>query len=127
MRKYISTAVLSAFISVFLYARAVPQKTLPGSERFSPTRIDWLTTSLQANLRDELTQERGFSMDFTFHGDDPDTVLIYVRYLPDMSPVDRQVMNMEIETARTVIESNAKRYGWENWVKIKEDIKRSKK
>jgi hypothetical protein len=127
MRKYVTVAVLAAILSVFLYAHALPQKTPLGSAQFSPTRIDWLTTTLQANLREELTQERRFSMDLTFNGDDPDTVVIYVRYLGDMAPGDRKIMNMDIETARNVINTTVRRYGWESWVKIKEDIKPSSK
>lgn len=123
MRKYLTIAVLSSFVSVFLYAHAVPQKASPGLERFSPTRIDWLTTTLQADLREELTRDRGFSMDLTYNGDEPGTVVIYIRYLPDMSPVGRA----DIETARSVIGTAAKRYGWENWVKVKEDIKAASK
>jgi len=126
MLRYVSTGVLSAFVSIFLYAHVVPQKTSPGLEKFSPTRIDWLTTTLEANLREELTQERGFSLDFTYNGNDPDTIIIYIRYLQDMDAVNREIMNMNIETARAVINTSAKRYGWENWVKVKEDIKPGK-
>ena len=126
MLKFVATAVLSAFVSVFLYARMEPQKVSPGSERFSPTRIDWLVTSLQADLREEMTQDRGYSMDFTYSGADPDTIIVWVRYLPNMAPVKRQNMNSSIETARNVINTTTKRYGWEDWVKVKEEIQSGK-
>ena len=48
-----------------------------------------------------------------------DTLLIYVRYLPT---VNRQVMNMNIDTARKVISIKAKAHGWTKWLRIKEDI-----
>jgi hypothetical protein len=96
------------------YERA---KIPSGSRAFHTTRIDWLTTTLQAALRESATQENGFDLEIT----DPDseTVLIYVRYAPD---VNRTIMNMSIETAHKVIESTVKSYGWQDWVKVKEDV-----
>jgi len=116
MKKYISVAVLSAIISIFVYAHAGPQKNSPGAERFTPTRIDWLVTTLQANLREEITSDRPYSIDIAHS--DSETVLIYVRYFSD---ADRTLMNEDIDTARSVIHITAKSYGWDGWVKIKEE------
>ena len=49
----------------------------------------------------------------------PETILIYVRYLPT---VNREVMNTYIDAAREVIKITAKSYGWDKWLKIREDI-----
>jgi hypothetical protein len=117
MKKYFSVAVLSAVISVFVYARALPQKRSPGLQPFTPTRIDWLVTYLQASLREDLTEEKNFNLNIS--SSDPETVVIYVRYFPT---VDRKIMNADIDTARKVIHVVAQTYGWDGWVKIKEDV-----
>jgi hypothetical protein len=121
MKKYISVAVLSAIFSVFVYSHAAPQKKSPGAELFTPTRIDWLATTCQANLREEMTSDRPYSVDITYR--DAETVLIYVRYFAN---VDRTLMNKDIDTARSVIHITARSYGWDEWVKIKEDVELAK-
>lgn len=65
----------------------------------------------------DLTAGLDFSLDITTP--DSDTILIYVRYLPS---VDRPSMNSTIDTARRVIHITAKGYGWDSWLKIKEDV-----
>src|SRR3989442_16007138 len=93
----------------------------PGLQPYIPTRIDWLTIALQASLRTAMTEENRFTLQIT--SPDSETILIYVRYLPN---VDREVMNMRIDTARKVIQITAKSYGWDSWVKIKEDVQMGK-
>ena len=44
---------------------------------------------------------------------------LYVRYLPD---VNREIMNINLASARKVIAMEAKSYGWTAWLKTKEDI-----
>ena len=51
-----------------------------------------------------------------------ETLLISVRYLPT---VNREMMNSAIDSARKVIMNTAKSYGWENWVKIREQVEMS--
>lgn len=119
--KYLTVAFL-AFVSAIVISKAQPQQKLPpGLHSFSPRRIDWLVTTLQASLRDDEMQTKSFQLEIT--SPDPETILVYVRYLPD---VDRAVMNSEIDTARQVIEITAKSYGWENWVKVREDVQPAK-
>jgi hypothetical protein len=117
VHKYLAVAVLSASVSILVFANAQPQKPSPGSQPFTPTRIDWLTTTLQASLRDESLQTGGFDLQIT--SSDPETVVIYVRYSTD---VNRKAMNISMDAARKVIELTAKRYGWEKWVKVREDV-----
>jgi hypothetical protein len=119
--KYLIVAILSASVSAFVFANAQPQKLSPGAQPFVPTRIDWLTTTLQASLRDDQMQATGFLLQIT--SPDPETILIYVRYLPD---VNREVMNMSVDSSREVIQITAKRYGWDRWVKIREDVQPAK-
>ena len=50
---------------------------------------------------------------------DHETLLILVRYLPT---VNREMMSSTIDAARKVIMNTAKSYGWDNWVKIREQV-----
>jgi hypothetical protein len=81
-----------------------------------------LSTQLEASLRTENLREDGFFMHVVQSG--PETVTIYVRYLPT---VNREAMNLMIDSARKVIAINAKSYGWDGWLKVNEDIKMQKK
>lgn len=89
----------------------------PGSQPHIPTRIEWLTTTMQASLRTDLTEENRYLIQIT--SPDSETLLIYVRYLPN---VNREVMNLSIDSAREVIKITAKGYGWDKWLRIREDI-----
>lgn len=118
MWKYAAVAALSVFVSLFVSAHGQVQGLPPGLQPFTPTRIDWLTTTLQASLREEALQTYGYQLEIA--ESDPETILIYVRYTPDAK---REFMNMSVDTARKVIQTTAQSYGWEKWVKIREDIK----
>ena len=89
----------------------------PGAEPFTPTRMDWLIVELQACCRHDGLSVDGFDLQFT--NPDPETVLIYVTYL---STVDREAMNVTIDSMKRVIDIKAKGYGWQNWVNVKEDV-----
>ncbi|MGF6664814.1 hypothetical protein QF000_006482 [Paraburkholderia atlantica] len=89
----------------------------PGLAPYTPTRIEWLATVLQADLRTEAIADDGYLLQITYS--DPETILIYVRYLPT---VKREVMNVTIDGARRVIAITVRSYGWDSWVKVKEDI-----
>ena len=118
MYKYLAVALLSACISILVFGNAQPQKLSPGSQPFTPTRIDWLTTTLQASLRDDSLQTGGFYLNIT--SSEPETIVIRVDYLPT---VNREAMNISIDSTRQVIAVVAKVYGWEKWVKIREDVR----
>ena len=119
--KYLAVTVLSISVSALVFARAQAPTLPPGLRPFTPTRIDWLTTTLQADLRDDELERNGFELLIT--SPDSETILIFVRYQPN---VNREVMNLSINTARQVIQMTAKRYGWDKWVKIREDIQLGK-
>jgi hypothetical protein len=89
----------------------------PGSRPYIPTRIDWLTTTLQASLRDDELDTNGFILQIT--SPDPSTILIFVRYT---ASANRQIMDMAISTARKVVNITARSYGWDKWLKIREDV-----
>jgi hypothetical protein len=127
-RSYLLVALCAAAVSVLVYSKVQAQnpkaqaQTLShGSEPFVPTRIDWLTTTLQASLRTDATETEGYDLEIT--SPDPETILIYVRYSPT---VNRQAMNITLDAARKVIDITAKSYGWDSWLKVREDIQLAK-
>jgi len=96
------------------------EKTHPGAVAYVPTRIEWLTVSLQAALRDYSSLDQsGYLLDIT--NPDSETVMIFVRYTPD---VKRDEMNLAIDTAHKVIKTTAESYGWDRWLKVKEQVER---
>jgi hypothetical protein len=96
-------------------AQSSPAK--PGLEPYAPTRVEWLALWVNSQVRSEPTRENPF--DLRVVNSDHETILIYVRYEPT---VNRRVMNMAIDTTRKVIAVTAKGYGWESWVRVKEDV-----
>ncbi len=122
MRHLLLCIVMAGLITTAFGASA-QQRDLsrPGLQPHIPTRIDWLTAVLQASLRADMTEESKFVLQIT--NPDSETILIYVRYLPN---VNREVMNMHIDTAREVIRITSKSYGWDKWLKVREDVRLEK-
>jgi hypothetical protein len=73
---------------------------------------------LNADLRIAISTNNGYLMNFV-PIEKEDTILIYVRYLPS---VNREAMNISINSARKVISIKVEHYGWDSWLKVKEDI-----
>lgn len=90
---------------------------VPGSLPFTPTRLDWLIVELNAFARIQTLATERFTLMFTPRPTD-DTVVIYVRYLPD---VDHDDLRGAIREARHVIEIITRRRGWNDWVRVTED------
>ncbi len=91
---------------------------LEGSKPYTPSRLEWLAVELNANLRISMSVNNGYLMNFAAI-EKEDAVLIYVRYLPK---VNREAMNISINSAREVISIKTKQYGWNSWLKVREDI-----
>ena len=83
-----------------------------GGKPYSPTRLEWLTLDLAAHLRVPLSESTGYSMDFAAPPG-TDGIVISVRYLPS---VNREVMNLNIDSARKIIAFDSKVYGWSRWL-----------
>jgi hypothetical protein len=128
--KLLALLLVFAFLLVVCVLRATQPrmvsaqgKVSPGLEPYTPTKIEWMTLECQAALQDYYSLEgSGYFLDIT--SPDSETVLIYVRYTPQ---VIREAMNSSIESAHKVIQTIAKRHGWEGWIKIKEDVGMVKK
>jgi hypothetical protein len=121
IRHTLTKLILCTFIVILLIpiseVWAEPKESHPGLQKHVPTRIDWLTTTLQASLRVEMTEENKFVLNIT--SPDSETILIHVRHLPN---VNREIMNIYIDAARKVIQIVAKKYGWSKWLKVREDV-----
>ncbi len=96
---------------------AQPVPSRPGLRTFTPTEGEWLALVMQATLRREATADHPYSLDVVLAG--PDTLQLLVRYRP---PMTRDGLTKPIEAAREAIRSQAKSYGWDKWVKIRETI-----
>ena len=113
------TCWLTAFVAslVFSTAHAEPVQSKPGLQPYVPNRIEWLVLVLNSQLRQDLTVESQYGLGIV--NTDHETILILVRYRPN---VDREILNMAVETAREVTQLTAKSYGWGKWLKIKERV-----
>jgi hypothetical protein len=112
-------ASAAAFVAFILCIVAQAQRSIPeGAKPYAPARLEWLAVDLNGRLHVALSESTGYSMEFV-----PltavDTLVIYVRYLPS---VNREVMNISIDTARKIIALSAKSHGWSSWLKVKEDV-----
>jgi hypothetical protein len=89
----------------------------PGLTPYTPTQIEWLAFTTRAGLRQDARTDSPFSLDII--PVDHETLLIAVRYHPT---VNQDMMNRTIESAREVILSTARSYGWDTWVKIRQSV-----
>jgi hypothetical protein len=107
-----------AFVAGVFVTSAQTRAMSEGEKPYSPTRLEWLAVNMEAQMRIDLSDRDGFSLDFAAPPGQ-NTILIYVRYLPR---VEREIMNARIETAKQVIAIAAKARGW-SWLKVQEDVK----
>jgi hypothetical protein len=89
-----------------------------GMKDYIPSRLEWLAVELNANYRIDMYDLEGYLLSF-IPLEKENTILIFVRYTRQ---TNREVMNIGIDTARKVIEMNAKSRGWNSWLKVKEKI-----
>jgi hypothetical protein len=120
----VSRATLILLLLVVLCGPAHPQgrPTLEGNRPYTPTRLEWLAVELNAESRVDLSESTGYMMQFIPIGS-ANTIMIYVKYLPS---VNREVMNMAIDTARKVIAIETKSRGWSSWLKVTERVEMGK-
>jgi hypothetical protein len=89
----------------------------PGLMPYTPTKIEWLALTVNSIVQHRASLDYPYALDIVRA--DHETLLIHVRYHPT---VNRETMNHDIDTAREVIMITAKSYGWEKWVKIREQV-----
>lgn len=88
-----------------------------GLAPYTPTQIEWLALIVNSYLRHEATADNPY--DLSVVQEDHETLLIVVRYHPTLN---REMMNGIIDSAREAIRSRAKSYGWDKWIKIRENV-----
>jgi hypothetical protein len=98
-------------------SRTQPTPGRPGLMPYTPSEGEWLALIMRAGLRREPSPDRPYSLDVILV--DPVTLQIIVRHAPT---VDRETLNKTIEAARESIRSTARGYGWDSWVKIRENV-----
>jgi len=108
--------LLTSLFGFLVLSQTLVAKELEGGKPFIPSRLDWLATTLNAYYRIE---ESSYSLLFV-PIENQNAILIYVRYWPK---VNRETMNLRIENAKELIRISAKSYGWNSWLKIKENVK----
>jgi hypothetical protein len=102
-------------------AKAPAKASHPGQAAYTPKRMEWLTTTLQAQLRKDMTDGSKFLVQIV--AKDSETLVLYVRYLAD---VNKDAMNIQLNADREVIKLTAKAYGWDKWLVVQEDIQQAK-
>jgi hypothetical protein len=102
-------------LGILSYAQ--DQQERPGLAGYTPSRIEWLALAVNSIAHHRLTGENPYTLDVIQA--DHETLLIHVRYYPT---VNRETMNLDIDSTRKVIMIAAKSYGWDNWVKVREHV-----
>lgn len=121
MRDVRMAVVISVVAAASAGAAIAAQIRQPeGSQRYTPTRVEWLCVEYNAMARQELEGDNRFWRHATFRGTDPNTVVISIGYLPG---TDRDLLELAVKNAREEILALAQVRGWQ-WVKVAEDIKR---
>ena len=75
-----------------------------GMKNYIPSRLEWLAVELNAMHRTDMHDLEGYLL-FFIPLEKENTILIFVRYTPQ---TNRKAMNIGIDTARKVIEIDAK-------------------
>jgi len=118
--RWIAVSMLTlVVVAGCLVTRSVAEDQIdrPGLVPYTPTRIEWLALTTNSIAQHQLTSENQYTL--TIVNESHDTLVIFVRYTAD---VKREVMNIDIDTARQVIMTTARGYGWDKWVKVRERI-----
>lgn len=101
----------------------------PGLTPYTPTRIEWLALTVNSQLQYERHAEDLYEV-FVVPADH-ETLEILIRYhtgtirRPHNNPTKLAMMKGKIKTTRDLIMTTARRYGWENWVTIREPAEMS--
>ena len=122
-----SRSQLSLVACLFIAPLALPNpastlaaQPLPGSEHYTPTKLEWLAVELNSTLSKRYTQADPYLLNIVPMRNE-DTLLIFVRYHPQL---DREVLNIVLDSTREVIRINAESRGWDTWLQVRERVER---
>ena len=125
MRRYsylfgLAIAITLTILSSLLIVEA--QQKFYGSEPYTPTKLEWLAVELNSVGARDYTAADSYLLKYVpIHNED--AILIFVRY---HSQLDREVLNIALDSAREVIRIRSESRGWDKWLKVKEKIERIK-
>lgn len=112
--------VLCAAMFAVVISAVGEQAGPEGGEPYSPTRIEWLALELQAFYGDNSYRDDPYVVHFHHHGHD--TIEVQLRYNGRRDGgVER-----ELQTAKEMVGFLAKQHGWQDWVKVTEDVKNAR-
>jgi hypothetical protein len=84
---------LGAGMVAALSARPRVEPQALGSERYTPTKLEWLALPLQAHYGINFLETQGVRINFIPEA--PDTILVLLQHTPSAS---REVMNIHMDT-----------------------------
>lgn len=90
----------------------------PGLEKYTPTRLDWLTVMLNAQFRYDNAQSDRFTLSY-LPGQDGKTLHVIVKHFTD---VDKERMDERINLAKKAVSAVSEMYDWNTWLEIKIDV-----
>jgi hypothetical protein len=112
--------LMGAFLAsiIFIGVGAAPAAKQSGSDRYTPTKAEWLALYANANWRYSWFHQDKFAVSYTTVKTRPNSIIIRCNYT---DTVRRQEMNRSIAFARDMLKSEIKNRGWD-WVKIEEEL-----
>lgn len=100
--------------AALLGARAKPS----GADPYTPTKREWLCMEFNARHRYSM-MDHNFGIS-AIRGDGPDEVLLHCGATPK---TDRASFNKAVQDSRENLQSIAEKYGFDDWLTIKELVK----
>jgi hypothetical protein len=112
-----ATRIACLALASALAAAVVPaQEARPGDKPYTPTRLEWLEVTLNAEYSAGLSDDQ-YTVGFIAEADGR-TIRLFVSYDPK---VDRELLNHVVDTAKGTIMDTARGLKWD-WVQVKEDV-----
>lgn len=90
-----------------------------GNLPYTPSRLVWLAVDLNAALRTDISSDHPFTVSF-IGLPKTDTIVIYIVRMPNMTQVDQEVLEIELQAVKEVIAIKANGLGWSSWLKVEE-------
>lgn len=90
----------------------------PGLEKYTPTRLDWLTVMLNAQFRYDNAISDRFSLSY-LPGQDGKTVYVIVKHFAD---ANKKRMDERIDLAKKAVSAVSELYEWDSWLEVKVDV-----
>ncbi len=90
----------------------------PGLEKYTPTRLDWLTVMLNAQFSYDNARSDRFTLSY-LPGEDGKSLSVIVRHFAD---ADKERMDEKIDLAKKAVSAVSEMYDWDTWLEVKVDV-----